>query len=338
MLENKSVYDIKPSILNIINSEEFEVFLDFASSFVSNFGTYDYYEQTNFTLPFELAFSIFESIYCSTLEISTADLLSSDPSWKKLTGTFIDLFSWTPDDMKIFSSNCSVKDIMDVNEYLLSKGKTSLNTRIEKQLTIENCYDIHFGQTENIICYPVEFQTKSGKRIIVRPLYDMYFQSLNLIVEELQFILKIQNLDKQLKDVITLYINYFKNGDVKEHRKARDISYKSKIVFSTGFIERQWDRTRTRGLFRTFIGIRNDSWDRRLDSLTKNIGYLSNLIPNCNIDYNLNLNEKGTEVIFMTVLRYGPGTPYYALEDACRKIIFTFYLNVYLFFFLHRSS
>ncbi|CAD5120906.1 DgyrCDS9459 [Dimorphilus gyrociliatus] len=317
MLENNRMFDVRSAAYRgIVSNEEYEEFLDFASSFMSNYGTYDYFEQANFYLPFDLAFSVFENIYSMTMNISPSDLLASDPAWKNLTGAYIDLFSWTTEDMKIISPDCTLKDIMDVNEFLEAKGKTSLNTRMEKHLTIDNCYDVHIGQTEDVPCRPIEYQTRTGKRIIVRPLYDSYFQILNEIVHQLEGILLMSSAPK---DMIKAYLKYFKKGSASEHQKARKLAYESKIIFSTGFIERHWDRTRSRGLFRTFIGIRSDRWGTRMDSLTKRVGYLSNLIPNCNIDYNLNLNEKGTEIIFVRLLRYGPGIPYYTIEDAYPK-------------------
>ena len=242
----KEFSEIKSTLLkNNISDINYNQFIKYAAYFYSNFGNYRLKKKF---IP-SLNINDFEEI----LKISPkfGDIRSIWDIIKYIIYDDSDNICYINLEEKE-GKNCyylggiKKEQILKVDEALIKNNYSLLNTRL---------FILNLSKVVVLIGSIEEKQVKLNDDIIL--LYGEYSSFLTKINEFLESAKNVTTKDTE-KEIITSYIEFFKDGDIEKHKESQKKWVKennSSIDFNMGWNETVIDPLGVRGLFESFVGI-----------------------------------------------------------------------------------
>jgi len=268
---------------NGISIHEWDMIIRYCAAFFQNCGNYRSFGDLKFIPEVsEEKFTLFISLSkaCKSSEENKKMIFSLWNKIKKfiyeLSGTF-KVIGLYPNGLTGFYSHYISKDeIILVDEFLQNEIKISpLNTRIGK--INENEYAVLIASSNKLENKSHEYK---GKKINI--VYGDYSLILEKISSYFEKALAYAANENQ-KDMIKLYIEHFKNGDIEVHKDSQRIWVKDHspiIEHNIGFIETYLDPMGVRAEFEGWVAIVDKEQSRKTANLVEKADILlNNLSP-----------------------------------------------------------
>ena len=262
--------EIKTTLLkNNISDINYNLFIKYVAYFYSNFGNYS---TSKIKFIPDLSLEDFEKI----LEISDSKK-DIKPIWDIIKYIIYD----NSEIVKHINleenngKNCYylggiTKDkILKTDEILQKNNYSLLNTRL---------FMLNSSKVVSLIGSIDEKQKNlDDENIILSGEYSAFLKKIN---ENLVKAIKCTSKDRE-KEIINDYLNFFKTGDIENHKEAQKkwVKESSSIDFNIGWNEKILDPIGVRGLFEGFVGIVDNFHSQKYEQFVKLLPKLITELP-----------------------------------------------------------